>query len=418
VGIDATKGIIDIWAVFQVSWLALIALRAIRRLASAQTIHMPKLVRSIFRYAFILGLLFLASAVYSSSHSVSAAYSVIYFLTLICVVEFVVDSYKNPPDWIQCLLYLRLILSLLFLLVLITLVFNPILVMMLIPGVGIRLGGGTVAPVTAICPIIAIISAYTFLHTLETRFRSIFFFMVGLIGTLITQSRGSELALILSLIVLSLGWAKTSRRSAFFFISGFMAFILLTGAVMGAVGGEHIWNIFNRGQSLEGIKSASGRTDIWKFVIQYCLAHPQGMGYVAGFRVIFRQYFALGLQVNVSHIGNSHNSFMDILADAGWLALAVYLVMLVKIFALGLRFAKKRALVAFSPDIAPRHAIRCALVLLVFCMALGIDSADFAVPLRICFYMQNICIAIILGISASMISASRSQYIASLNNAS
>src|ERR1035437_9101419 len=141
-GIDATKGNVDFWAFFQVGWIVLIAVRAILRLATAHTIFIPQQVRSIFRYSFFLGLLFLASALYSPSHFVSAAYSILYFLTWICVVEFVVDTYKNPPNWIQCLLHLRLILSLLFLVDLITLLFNPILVMHVIPGIGIRLLGG------------------------------------------------------------------------------------------------------------------------------------------------------------------------------------------------------------------------------------------------------------------------------------
>jgi hypothetical protein len=35
------------------------------------------------------------------------------------------------------------------------------------------------------------------------------------------------------------------------------------------------------------------------------------------------------------------------------------------------------------------------------------DGADFSVPLRVAFYWQNILIAMILGMSASLIVASR-----------
>ena len=412
-GIDATKGNVDFWSFFQVGLLSLIAVRAILRLSSSQTIFMPPQVRSILRYAFFLGLLFLASAAYSPSRLVSAAYSILYFLAWICVVEYIVDVFRNPPDWIQCLLYLRLILFLLFLVVLITLLFNPILVMSYMPGVGIRLGGGSVAPITVICSMIAIISAFAFLYSLESKARSTFFFLVGLTGTVITQARGTELALMLSFAILFTGWAKTSRRAAYVFISGLMASILLFGGLLGAIGGEHIWNIFNRGQDLEGIKTASGRTDIWKFVILYCMAHPQGMGYVAGFRVFFRQYFALGLQFDVVRIGNSHNSFIDILADAGWLALAIYLIMMVKIVMIGLRYAQKHTFITSESDGASRHALRCALTLLIFCFANGMDSAEFSVPLRAAFYLQNIIICLILGISATLIAASRCQYVTS-----
>jgi hypothetical protein len=412
-GIDATKGVIDFWAFIQVGLLCAVSARAIWRLSAAQSIRIPKQVQSIYKMAFFLGLLFLASSVYSTIHLVSAAYSILYILTLICVVEFIADVNNYPPNWMQCLFHLRLIVFLLFVLVLLTLTFNPTIVMAVIPGVGIRLGGGAVAPVTVICPMIAIISAYAFLYSLESRVRSTFFFLVGLAGTLITQSRGSELALFFSLAILGIGWAKTSRRSAYVFISGFMAFILLSGVVVGAVGGGRIWNTFNRGESAEGIASASGRTQVWNFVIQYCMTHPQGMGYVAGFRTIFRKYFALGLQVNVNGIGNAHNVYMQVLADAGWLALAIYLIMMVKIVSLGWRFAKKRALVTFESDSVPRHAIQCALVLLIFYYAEGMDAADFCIPLRAAFYMQNIIIAIILGASARMLAASRTRRIVS-----
>jgi len=406
-GVDATKGQLDAWSFLQVGLLSLVAIRAIWRLASAESIHIPKQIRSIFKLSFLLGFLFLASAVYSTSHPVSAAYSILYFLTMICVVDFVIDVYQDPPDWMQCLLQLRLVMLLLFGLVLVTLAIDSSLVLAIEPGAGIRLGGGAVASVAIICPMIAVISAYTFLHSLESRVRSFCFFLMGLTGTLSTQSRGSEIALFLSLAILGAGWAKTEKRTAYTFISVLMASILLFGAVVGTVGGERMWNFFNRGESVEGIESASGRTDIWKFVIQYCMAHPQGMGYIAGFRTLFKEYFALGLQVDVTHIGSSHNAFIDILADAGWLALALYLVMMAKIVSLGWHFAKKTTLEALAQEDKGRCAIRCALVLLIFCFAEGIDDSQFSIPLRSAFYLQNIIVALILSISARMLVASR-----------
>lgn len=406
-GIDATKGNVDIWAFIQVGWLSLFAIRAILRLVAARSIFLPKNIRSILRLAFILGLLYLASVAYSPSRFVSAAYCIFYFLAWICVAEFVVDAYRNPPNWIQCLFQLRLVALFLFFLVVLTLLINPGSVVGEAAGSLIRLGGGTVAPVSIICPIIAIISAYTYLNSLESKGRSVFFFLVGLAGTLSTYARGSELPLLLSLAILGFARARTGRRSAYLFISGYMASILLSVMLVGAIGGGRIWNYFNRGQSLQGIESASGRTEIWKFVVQYCMAHPQGMGYVAGFRMIFREYYSLGLQLDVHYIGTAHNSFFQVLADAGWLALAIYLIMMAKIIAVGWRFAKKPASVTLASDSAPRHAIGCALVLLIFCFANGMEAVDFVLPLRAAFYMQNLIIAIILGMSANMLAASR-----------
>lgn len=407
--IDATKGVIDIWSFIQVGLLATITIRAIYRLAFAQSILIPKQIRSIFKLFFWLGALFFASVIYSPSRLISAAYCVLYFLTVICMIEFVVDIYKDPPDWMQCLFDLRFIALLLFAVVLFTFPFAPSII--LTHEAGIRLSGGPVAPVTVICPIIAIISAYSFLHGLESRVRSVFFFLVGLVGTLITQSRGAELALLLCLAILGAGWAKTGKRSAYFFISSLMALILFVGAVVGAIGGGRIWRIVNRGESAEGIASASGREEMWRFVTQYCIAHPQGMGYVAGFRDLFREYFVLDPQDIPGRIGNAHNTYMQALADAGWLSLAIYLVLLVRIILLGWRFAKVRSPVIAAAHSLPQHALRCALLLLTFCLADGMDSADFCVPLREPFYLQNIIVAIILGISAVLLAASRTRYI-------
>jgi len=407
-GIDATKGVVDFWAFLQVGLLSVVAFRASWRLAAAQTILIPRQIRSILKLAFFLGLLFIASSLYSNSRTVSAAYSILYFLTWISVVEFIVDVYRNPPNWMQCIFQLRLISFLLFGVVLFTLLFAPQLVLYVLPGAGIRLLGGAVATVTVICPTISIISAYTYLNSLEPKPRAVFFFLTGLIGTLATQSRGSEFALLFSFMVLAYGWAKTGRRSSHMFVSGLMASILISGAIVGIIGGGRIWNTINRGQNAAGIASASGRTEIWKFVIQYCMTHPQGMGYIAGFRTIFREYFALGLQVEVTHIGTAHSAYIQVLADAGWLALAIYLVMIAKVIIYGLNHANIRNSVAFAPNNVSRHAVRCALVLLVFCLVNGIYSSEFVLPLRGIFYMQNLFIAIILGASARMVIASRS----------
>jgi hypothetical protein len=405
--VDATTGVTDFWSVLQIGWLTLITLRAIYRLLAAQQILIPKQIRAIFRLTFFLGLLFLISVAYSPSRLVSAAYAVFYFLTLICVIEFVADAYQDPPIWVECLFHLRFIALFLFLAVVLVLPFSPQSVMMGAPGLGIRFLGGSLAPMPVICPIIAIISAYTFLHSLESRTRAAFFFFVGLGATLATQLRGAEIALLVALLLIAMDWARTGRHAAYMVIFGLMASLVLGSVLVGGIGGERIWNIFNKGQNTEGIQSASGRTEIWNYVIQYCISYPQGMGYVAGFRMLFKNYFSLTSAVVASRIGNTHNTFLQYLADAGWAALVIYLIMLAKVLALGFRVAAKRTPVSFDLDSTSRHALRCTLVLLIYFLVEGVDISDFAAPLRIPFFLQNIAIAIILGVSARIIAASR-----------
>jgi hypothetical protein len=177
--IDATSGVIDFWSVFQVGWLSLIAFRAIFRLTSARFIAIPKQIRSILRLAFFLGLIFLISATYSPSPVVSVAYAVLYFLTLICVIEFVVDTYQTPPNWTLCLFQLRLSALVLVIMVLLVIPMKLTGVVIFLGRSGIRLVGGTVAPMPVICPMIAIISVYTFLHSLEPRVRAAFFSLLA-----------------------------------------------------------------------------------------------------------------------------------------------------------------------------------------------------------------------------------------------
>jgi O-antigen ligase len=133
------------------------------------------------------------------------------------------------------------------------------------------------------------------------------------------------------------------------------------------------------------------------------------MGYVAGFRTIFRQYYSLGLPLVVSRIGNAHNSYIQVLADAGWPALAVYLIMIVRIVAVGWRAAKVPSSKIPEYGCAPGRVMACALALLFFCFACGITVADFVVPMRASYYYQNIIIAIILGAYARALIAARAK---------
>jgi hypothetical protein len=409
-GFNTAQAHFDPWNVLQVGLLCLIGFRAIYRLAAAEKVFIPRQIHSVLKCSILLGLLFLISVAYSPGRVISTEYSILYFLNLACVVEFIVDVCRNPPNWIQCLFHLRTILFLAFAVVLLVLPFKPAFVMAVVPGAGIRLLGGSVASVGVICPIIAIISAYSFLHSFESRVRSTLFFLVGIVGLATTQVRGAELALFIVFAISAIRCARTSRRAAHIFLFGCLASILIAGVFVATGAGERIWNTFNRGQDTEGILSASGRTSVWTWLIQQSLTHPQGMGYIAGIRATVRPEYETNLHLSLTYVGGTDNSYMETLADAGWLALALYLIMLAKTAALGWRFAGRRALEMPVPDRAARHAIRCSLLLFLFCLVTEMEGSTFVLPLRQEFYIQNIVIAIILGTSARMLIVSRTRY--------
>jgi O-antigen ligase len=109
--------------------------------------------------------------------------------------------------------------------------------------------------------------------------------------------------------------------------------------------------------------------------------------------------------------GNAHNCYFQALADAGWLALAVYLIMLTKIVRLAWRFSAQRSYPGLPQGSLYRKPLECSMFLLVYCLAAGMDSSGSAVPLAAAFYWMNIIIAIILGISARLFILSRSRYL-------
>jgi hypothetical protein len=407
VGGDTSQAHFDIWNIVQVGWISLIALRAIVRLASAQSISIPRQARSILKYPILIGLLFLISVTYSPGRIISAEYTFLYFLSVICVIEFVSDAYRDPPDWMQCMFQLRQVALVLVAIVLVTLPIAPSLVMLQVQGAGIRLIGGSVAQMGFYPELIAIISAYTFLYSLESRTRSALFFLIGLACTLAVRSRGAEISLLIVLLALAIGWARMGRRSSYLLISGFVAVLLIAGVALAAVGPERIWNIFNRGQDLEGILTASGRTGVWADQIAYCVAHPQGMGYVAGVRTFRRSDYSTNLHAALTNIGGTDSSYMQVLVDGGWLGIAFYLIMMTKTIVLGRRFSRVRSPAPLAPAGLVYHPLRCALLVLMFCLIEGIETPVYVLPLWGPFYCQNLLIAIILGASGSAIIASR-----------
>lgn len=408
---DTSQAHFDFWNALQVGWLFAIALRAIIRLVYAPSVLLPKRAQSILKYSLILGLLFMASIAYSPGPTISSEFLVLYFLDLVCVFEFLVDAYRNPPNWMECLFQLRLVAIVLLILVVLCLPIRPDFVMMMIEGVGIRLGGGSVGSMPVICPFIAIISAYSFLHSLEPRWKAALFFLAGLTGLLLTQGRGAEISLFLVLTVLGFGWAKTSRRHAQILVSAFLALMLLAGMVAVTIGVDRVWSRFNRGQDISEIMTASGRTIYWEDLILYSVDHPQGMGYIAGIRHAKLGRYAMIMHVALNGVGGTDNSYMQVLSDAGWLALALYLAMLAKIVAYGLRFAKKEdSSMNLASNSVTRHGLQCALFLLMYCLIEQMEGSDFVIPLRQAFYFQNITIAIILGASTTLLIASRPRY--------
>lgn len=161
--------------------------------------------------------------------------------------------------------------------------------------------------------------------------------------------------------------------------------------------------------------SFSGRTDTWSQVVTYCIQHPQGMGYIAGLRA---SHFTAGSKDPVMNkMGGTDDSYFEVLADGGWLGLALYLLILVKVFHLGWRYVKNRRPMSqdrnglnrndMDVEANCRHAISCSLLLLVFCLIDAVDASEFALPMMQPYYFQWITMAILMGAASTVILARR-----------
>jgi O-antigen ligase len=275
---------------------------------------------------------------------------------------------------------------------------------------GMRLAGGSIGNVHVICPFIAIVSAYSYLYSLEPRRSSVFWFLVGIIGTLLTRSRGAEIALFSVLCILGFIWARRNLRSASFFATIALLFSLLISFIFATGNSGKLWQKFNRGGDAENVVTLSGRTDTWVEVISYCMRHPQGMGYIAGLRA---SHFTAGSQGPVMHkMGGTDNSYFETLADGGWLGLALYLLIIAKVFHLGWRQVRNRRRTdqdrnGMDADVICRHAISCSLLLLAFCLTDAIDGSEFALPMLQPYYFQWITLAILMGAASTVILSRR-----------
>jgi hypothetical protein len=134
------------------------------------------------------------------------------------------------------------------------------------------------------------------------------------------------------------------------------------------------------------------------------------MGYIAGVRTFRRRDYSTNLHAALTNIGGTDSAYMQVLVDAGWLGIALYLIMLEKTVALGWRFAWKYSPANLAIAREVYHPLRCALLVLMFCLVEGIESSVYVLPLFGSFYCQNIIIAIILGASGSVIVASRPKH--------
>jgi len=212
---------------------------------------------------------------------------------------------------------------------------------------------------------------------------------------------GAAISLFLVLMVLGVGWARTKKHAVIILASAAAIFVLLAGLIAVTLGSSRISQGISHNQPVSEVMSGSGRVEEWEALMRYCVDHPQGMGYIAGVRYYRIGRFAPGTPFD-HQVGGTDNGYMEVLADAGWLALVTYAAMFARTAGLGWRIAKNHgfAHAAPSPDGFP--ALQCMLLVFLYCLLEQMENSDFVTPLRQCFYLQYILMAMILGASAGL----------------
>ncbi len=191
---------------------------------------------------------------------------------------------------------------------------------------------------------------------------------ITVIGLAATQSRGGALALLV-VLVLMVALVRGARGLA-----------LATAGVALVAGAAYLGTT---PQALERLRAVdangTGRMDLWNIAWSMAQANPFGVG-LGGFRAEAAAYVHQpGLVENIQLIVDrpvvAHNTFLELLAETGWIGLALFLGVVVGSLASALAAARR-----FDRMHEPRHAIMARTVgvaLLGFMVSAAFISMPF-----------------------------------------
>jgi len=218
-----------------------------------------------------------------------------------------------------------------------------------------------------------------------------------------SQWRGAIFSLLFVLIFLFIDWARMKKHFQIKMTAFAGIAVLLIGFTWGILGSHRVWVAFSHNQGRESLLNGSDRVDQWVALIRFSIGHPLGLGYIANI-----DRYAKGYPWGRYGVQGIDNGYLEVLGVAGWLALAVYATIIIKTGALGWRLARNRSLPSAPHNGVTSDSARCAFYLFLYCILEQMENSEFSIPLKQSFYIQYILIAIILGQSATLLSASRS----------
>lgn len=141
---------------------------------------------------------------------------------------------------------------------------------------------------------------------------------LSLYSILKTGSRGGLLGVLLGLFFYALiGIKSVKARLALFCSAAVIAFVMVT--VIVPMLPENVMNRYSVSAVEED--GGSGRTDIWKFLIDYSFQNPRRLVQGSGIFSTYNIMYGAGFQNGVAH-----NVFVQILNDEGMVGLILYII--------------------------------------------------------------------------------------------
>jgi hypothetical protein len=391
----SASGAFDAWVLLQVAFYAVLGVRSVWYLHRTRQRRQVRGFWTFVKMSVALSVLLILSSAYSPEPKLTFAYGILFLCGQLIVFQFVAQASCEDVPLLALMAKARTIaIGLAVLVGAVALVSIRAAGGVYIPEAGFRILGGSVAPMPVLGQVIFAVSFYFMLFKLEPFRKSLFCLAVGIAVLAIAQTRSTYIVVVLAFAYVLCMWMKTSKSARLQFFAIIFLLPVLIGAGVSALGGDRVYQVLTRGQSEEGLKTLSGRTYVNDFVLHTVAQSPQGIGYVAGFRSRFMALRDSSAPLDPTRIGNAHNMYFEVLAGAGWLALATFIALLALI--------ARHALQKRTPDFmrtARWHVRNLAWILFLSMLVLGLFSSEFVLPARACFGYFWFAVGMIMSVS-------------------
>lgn len=381
------QGSFDFWIIWQIAFYVVVGVMSFNNWQVIRRQHKPpKLIRHMFIVIALLVLSLFASAIYSPSPLLTLAYSLLFAIGFFSALQFSFYIAYSPDDSIFFRLFsaARSIGLFLSILVYLAFFFGDNFVGFYIHNIGLRIMGGSIAPLAIISFVIFSITLSNFFYNKEKIITSIIYIIFSVAGILLAKTRS---VYFVSLIVAMWFWffSKNNTMKSWNFLKYAISFFLFPILFLLIIHNPNeLIDLVTRGTMSTDVDSlVSGRLTIGNWVMHQISNNPFGLGYIAGFRDAFLQLHFTDSGLVASRIGNAHNSFLEMIAGGGWLSLSLFILLLLYSIVSLLKVYRKIARSNLSTNIS--YATNLTFIIMFSFIFLSFITSDFVIPARSSF---------------------------------